>query len=146
VPEPPGAVHARDAARPATTRRVRRAAPLRCAGRRDRGPVQIVSSGWPCRLARLSALTRPQVPADHLTDADVLPGRADQQGTCEFRVKAPAVSRRRSAVLLCRRCMPARNRPTPGDTVTIRRVLLGGLARDADIFELLGELAPAPAK
>jgi hypothetical protein len=37
--------------------------------------------------------------------------------------------------------MPARNRPTPEDTVTVRRVLLDGLARDADIFELLGELA-----
>ena len=46
-PEPPRAVHARDAARTATTQRDRRAAARRCAGRRDRGPVQIVSSGWP---------------------------------------------------------------------------------------------------
>jgi len=38
--------------------------------------------------------------------------------------------------------MPARKRPTPEDTVTARRVLLGGLARDADIFELVSELAP----
>ncbi len=38
--------------------------------------------------------------------------------------------------------MPARKRPTPGDTVTARRVLLDGLARDADIFELVSELAP----
>ena len=38
--------------------------------------------------------------------------------------------------------MPARKRPTPGDTVTARRVLLDGLARDADIFDLLSELAP----
>ena len=38
--------------------------------------------------------------------------------------------------------MPGRNRPTPEDAVTARRVLLGGLARDADIFELLSELAP----
>ena len=38
--------------------------------------------------------------------------------------------------------MPARNRPTPEDTVTARRVLLDGLARDADIFELVSELAP----
>ncbi len=53
------AVHARDAARTATTQRDRRAASLRCAGRRDRGPVQIVSSGWPCWLAWLSALTWP---------------------------------------------------------------------------------------
>src|SRR4249920_659011 len=38
--------------------------------------------------------------------------------------------------------MPARKRPTPGDTVTARRVLLDELARDADIFELVSELAP----
>jgi hypothetical protein len=38
--------------------------------------------------------------------------------------------------------MPARKRPTPGDTVTARRVLLDGLARDAGIFELVSELAP----
>jgi hypothetical protein len=41
-----------------------------------------------------------------------------------------------------RRVMPARKRPTPEDTVTARRVLLDGLARDADIFELASELAP----
>jgi hypothetical protein len=49
---------------------------------------------------------------------------------------------RRSAVLPYRRDMPARKRPTPEDTVTARRVLLDGLARDADIFELVSELAP----
>jgi hypothetical protein len=38
--------------------------------------------------------------------------------------------------------MPARKRPTPEDSVTARRVLLDGLARDADIFELVSELAP----
>ncbi|HEY6311944.1 MAG TPA: hypothetical protein VIY52_14225 [Streptosporangiaceae bacterium] len=38
--------------------------------------------------------------------------------------------------------MPARKRPTPEDTTTARRVLLDGLARDADIFDLLSELAP----
>jgi hypothetical protein len=38
--------------------------------------------------------------------------------------------------------MPARNRPTPDDAAAARRVLLDGLARDADIFELLGEVAP----
>ena len=40
------------------------------------------------------------------------------------------------------RDMPARKRPTPEDTVTARRVLLDGLARDAGIFELVSELAP----
>jgi hypothetical protein len=38
--------------------------------------------------------------------------------------------------------MPARKRPAPEDTVTARRVLLDGLARDADIFELVSELTP----
>src|ERR1035438_3255848 len=38
--------------------------------------------------------------------------------------------------------MPASKRPTPGDAVTARRVLLDGLARDADIFGLESELAP----
>jgi hypothetical protein len=38
--------------------------------------------------------------------------------------------------------MPARKRPTAEDTVTARRVQLNGLARDADIFELVSELAP----
>src|SRR5580704_13614749 len=38
--------------------------------------------------------------------------------------------------------MPARKRPAPEDTVTARRVLLDGLARDADIFEIAGDLAP----
>ena len=37
--------------------------------------------------------------------------------------------------------MPARKRPTPEDTVTARQTLLDGLARDADIFELVSELA-----
>jgi hypothetical protein len=38
--------------------------------------------------------------------------------------------------------MPARKRPTLEDAVTARRVLLDGLARDVDIFELVSELAP----
>ncbi len=38
--------------------------------------------------------------------------------------------------------MPARKPPTPQDTVTARQTLLAGLARDADIFELLSELGP----
>jgi hypothetical protein len=38
--------------------------------------------------------------------------------------------------------MPAKRRPTSEDAVTARRALLGGLARDADISELAGELAP----
>jgi hypothetical protein len=49
---------------------------------------------------------------------------------------------RRSVVLPYRRDMPARKRPTAEDTVTARRVLLDGLARDADILELVSELAP----
>jgi hypothetical protein len=38
--------------------------------------------------------------------------------------------------------MPASKRPTPEDTVTARRALLDGLARDADISELASELEP----
>jgi hypothetical protein len=45
-------------------------------------------------------------------------------------------------VLPYRQGMPARKRPTPEDTMTARRVLLDGLARDADVFELVSELAP----
>jgi hypothetical protein len=37
--------------------------------------------------------------------------------------------------------MPARKRPAPEDAVTARRVLLDGLARDADVWELVSELA-----
>jgi hypothetical protein len=38
--------------------------------------------------------------------------------------------------------MPGRKRPAPEDAITARRALLDGLARDADIFEVLSELAP----
>jgi hypothetical protein len=38
--------------------------------------------------------------------------------------------------------MAARKRPTAEDAAAARRLLLDGLARDADIFELLSELAP----
>jgi hypothetical protein len=50
--------------------------------------------------------------------------------------------RTRLTVLVYRRDMPGRKRPTPEDAVTARRALLDGLARDADIFEVLSELAP----
>ena len=38
--------------------------------------------------------------------------------------------------------MPGRKRPTPEDAATARCALLDGLARDADIFEVVSELAP----
>lgn len=38
--------------------------------------------------------------------------------------------------------MPANKRPVPQDAVTARWILIGGLARDADIFGIVGELAP----
>jgi hypothetical protein len=38
--------------------------------------------------------------------------------------------------------MAAKKRPTPEDTEAARKILLGGLARDAEIFGLMGELAP----
>jgi hypothetical protein len=37
--------------------------------------------------------------------------------------------------------MPARKRPAPQDAGTARRILLDGLARDADVWELVSELA-----
>jgi hypothetical protein len=40
------------------------------------------------------------------------------------------------------RDMPAKKRSAPEDAVTARRMLLDGLARDADIFQLASELAP----
>jgi hypothetical protein len=46
-------------------------------------------------------------------------------------------------VLVYRRDMPgSRKRPAPEDAVTARRALLDGLARDADLFEVLSGLAP----
>src|SRR5512132_818314 len=42
--------------------------------------------------------------------------------------------------------MPARKGPPPQAAVTARRILLDGLARDADIFELVSELAPLPPR
>src|SRR5207344_459823 len=61
---------------------------------------------------------------------------------CTGRRRASAgKAARRSVVLPYRRGMPARKRPAPGDTVTARRVLLDGLARDADISGLVSELA-----
>jgi hypothetical protein len=38
--------------------------------------------------------------------------------------------------------MPGKKRPTDEDAAAARRALLDGLARDADIFEILGELTP----
>jgi hypothetical protein len=38
--------------------------------------------------------------------------------------------------------MPARKRPTPEDAAAARRILLDGLARDAEVLELVSELAP----
>jgi hypothetical protein len=38
-------------------------------------------------------------------------------------------------------CLPGSGRP-PEDTITARGALLDGLARDADVFELVSELAP----
>jgi hypothetical protein len=49
---------------------------------------------------------------------------------------------RRPVVLPYRRDVPARKRPTPEGTVTARQILLDGLARDVDIFELVSDLTP----
>jgi hypothetical protein len=38
--------------------------------------------------------------------------------------------------------MPVRKRPTPQDAATARRIVLDGMARDTEVSELAGELAP----
>jgi hypothetical protein len=38
--------------------------------------------------------------------------------------------------------MPARKRPTAQDAAAARRILLDGMARGIEVFELVGELAP----
>jgi hypothetical protein len=38
--------------------------------------------------------------------------------------------------------MPAPKQPTPQDAAAARQILLGGLARDSEVAELAGELAP----
>jgi len=38
--------------------------------------------------------------------------------------------------------MPARKRPTPEDAAAARRILLDGMARDGEVSELVGGLAP----
>jgi hypothetical protein len=54
---------------------------------------------------------------------------------CRHRKGSP-----RSTALAYRRDMPGR-KPTAEDAITARRMLLDGLARDTDIFEMLGALA-----
>ena len=44
--------------------------------------------------------------------------------------------------MVYRRDKPGRKRPAPEDAMTARRALLDGLARDADIFDVLSGLAP----
>ena len=67
-------------------------------------------------------------------------------GVTALHRSAPGVSAgkaaRRSVVLPYRRDMPARKRPTSEEAGTARRVLLDGLARDADVVQLVSELAP----
>ena len=45
-------------------------------------------------------------------------------------------------VLLYGLGMPPRKRPTPQDAVTARGILLDGMARDSEVSELVGGLAP----
>ncbi len=59
-------------------------------------------------------------------------------------VSVPGGSRKggpRLTALIYRRDMPGRKRPTAEDAITARRMLLDGLARDTDIFEVLSGLA-----
>ena len=56
--------------------------------------------------------------------------------------RAPARGLKARGAILPYRLGMARKRPTPEDAATARRILLDGLARDALVFELLGELEP----
>ena len=58
------------------------------------------------------------------------------QGRC----RAPARGLKVRGAILPYRLGMARKRPAPEDAATARRILLGRLARDAQVFELLGEL------
>ena len=90
------------------------------------------------RLPTITAVHARPIAHKAMTQRD---GRAASLRCTGRRASASKTARRR-LILPYRRDMPARKRPTPEDTVTARRVLLGGLARDADIFELVSELAP----
>ena len=56
--------------------------------------------------------------------------------------RAPARGLKARGAILPYRLGMARKRPAPEDAATARRILLDGLARDAQVFELLGELEP----
>src|SRR4249920_3211221 len=54
----------------------------------------------------------------------------------------PPKAGQRSTVLPYGLGMPTSKRPVPQDAATARRILIGGLAQDADIFAIVSELAP----
>src|SRR6516162_7897208 len=88
------------------------------------------------RLALLARVARPEC-------RDAAPSGEPHPGTGLPKCwTASCKAARRSVLLPCRRDLPARKRPVPEDGVTARRVLLDGLARDADISGLVSELAP----
>ena len=70
--------------------------------------------------------------------------RDEEQVSARCLVSVPGwrpKGRLRLTVLVYRRHMPGRKRPTDEDAATARRAVLDGLARDADIFEVLSGLA-----
>jgi hypothetical protein len=83
------------------------------------------------------------------TGASLSAGGHIRRFRCVIQLLGQPPARRRSAGKTAqrsagppyRRDMPAK-RPGPEDTVTARRVLLDGLARDADISQLISDLAP----
>src|ERR1700739_4094673 len=87
---------------------------------------------------------RTAVPARHATrkvttQRDEGAGATALHGLCAGR---RAQSRPLLMVLVYRRDMPGSKRPAPEDAMTARRALLDGLARDADLFEVLSGLEP----
>jgi hypothetical protein len=67
---------------------------------------------------------------------------APRPGTQRHRQWGELRAARRLPDLDYRRDMPGRKRPTAEDAMTARRALLDGLARDAGIDELAGDLEP----
>jgi hypothetical protein len=80
-----------------------------------------------------------------MTDREFVTGiasRADATRPATVAAPEPCRNANKLARLAYGLGMSPRKLPTPQDTATARRILLDGLARDADIFELANELAP----
>lgn len=102
------------------------------------------------RQRRVSAKAGAQIGGDflhprHLQRPELGPALTSIRSGVDVRLRC--LQRRGGRPPRCSGCgygrtMAARKRPTPEDTVTARRILLDGLARDAGISALVSELVP----